>query len=1282
MTPAFERFVLLDFTLLSFFLVALFWSLYRQVGRNPLFRWWAWAWAACGLYYGAVFVEISLPADLRLARYALVLVEALSVYARAPLLLFGALSFAAADGRTERWRRWYGTILSVTMAIGALVVGWSLSLEPEALAGYLRNLPRVALTAAALAYAGVVFFRHWHALRSRAALVTALATGAGAAIDVLFVAGILTNLHRDAGTAPFLFTMDAMVLWAALELLTGMGMALGMVYLLLEAHQRTTSAVRLSDLRYRAFVSGSTEGIWRGQLDVPVDITLPVDRQAALTLAHMRIVEANEALAGMLGMDSAAALLGRSLADVLAPDDEINAAFLRRYVQDGHRATDAESHGRDQAGGTRVFLNNVSGIVERGHQLGAWGTVRDVTEARRAEQARREADERYGMLVQTMSEGLMVTDLRERIEFVNDRCSAMLGYPHDALVGMTTLDLLATAADADTLRGKAELRRRGLADRYEVALHSQTGQTIWVQVSGAPMRDARGDVVGTIGILTDITERKQAEAERDKLFLLSIDLLATVSEDGRFLHVNPAFERVLGYRPSDLEGRPLLDLVVPDDRAATREQSQRLREGHPIISFENRCRCKDGSYRWLSWNVALPDAGVAYVVARDVTERRRADEDLARQRAFLREVIDVIPSFIFLKDAEGRYVLANRMHAEVYGRTADEMVGLTDADIHGEAADVAAFQEADRQVLSTGRDLVIPRLMSIGPNGRHRWSQVIKRRMLGLDGRPLVLGVAMDITETVEAELRQAAVYRIAQAASQSHDLEALFRSVHEIVQEVISARNFYIALQDADSGTVSFPYWVDERDERPAPRTDGDGLTEYVLRTRRPLLCTDEVEETLLARGAVQERGARSRVWAGVPLLAGDHALGVMAVQDYTDALAYGEHDVQILEFVATQLAKAIERRMVETARARLQEDVALASLEWQATFNVISSLILVLDREGRVIRMNTAALRATGHGDDGALGQHVGDVGEGEPWRRAAELVAAVCAGSGSATATTRDADTGRTWDVSAHLLTVEAARPTRVILVARDVSRLVELQDSLRRGERLSAMGALVGGVAHEVRNPLFSMTATLDAFEARYGTGDAHGKYLAVLRTQLDRLTTLMQDLLEYGKPRSLERAPVALEAVIRDAVEVCQPLARGAKAKLVSRISDAIPTLVVDRVRMVQVISNLLQNAIQHSPARGVVTVSARPTTVDGTPWVDITVEDAGPGFRAEDLPSIFEPFFTRRSGGTGLGLALAQRIVDQHGGRVSADNRRQGGAAVRVLLPLEDVAVAPAVAAR
>jgi signal transduction histidine kinase len=231
-------------------------------------------------------------------------------------------------------------------------------------------------------------------------------------------------------------------------------------------------------------------------------------------------------------------------------------------------------------------------------------------------------------------------------------------------------------------------------------------------------------------------------------------------------------------------------------------------------------------------------------------------------------------------------------------------------------------------------------------------------------------------------------------------------------------------------------------------------------------------------------------------------------------------------------------------------------------------------------------------------------------------------------------------------------------------------VKLEAALRRSETMSAMGALVGGVAHEVRNPLFAISSMLDAMDARFKDREEYRRYTDVLREETNRLNKLMTELLQYGRPVEAELSPGLLPEVIAESVHGCSALAEQTKVKIVNDVRTNDACVMMDRTRLAQVFQNLLQNAIQHSPSGASVTIETCKIQDDEQEWIACAVKDAGSGFAKEDLSRIFEPFFTKRQGGTGLGLSIVQRIVEEHGGTIAARNGPAGGAIMEVRLPV------------
>jgi PAS domain S-box-containing protein len=175
-------------------------------------------------------------------------------------------------------------------------------------------------------------------------------------------------------------------------------------------------------------------------------------------------------------------------------------------------------------------------------------------------------------------------------------------------------------------------------------------------------------------------------------------------------------------------------------------------------------------------------------------------------------------------------------------------------------------------------------------------------------------------------ERAQESVYRISEAARRVLALPELFASIHGILAGVLPARNFYIALVDRESGLLTFPYFADERDPTPTPKPLGRGLTEYVLRTREPLLATPQVFESLRAKGEVELIASDSVDWLGAPLLVRGEPIGVAAIQTYDPAVRLGPEERDLFAFVSEQIATAIDARRAEDALRQSETRLRLA--------------------------------------------------------------------------------------------------------------------------------------------------------------------------------------------------------------------------------------------------------------------------------------------------------------------------------------------------------------------
>lgn len=442
--------------------------------------------------------------------------------------------------------------------------------------------------------------------------------------------------------------------------------------------------------------------------------------------------------------------------------------------------------------------------------------------------------------------------------------------------------------------------------------------------------------------------------------------------------------------------------------------------------------------------------------------------------------------------------------------------------------------------------------------------------------------------------------------------------------------------------------------------------------RLRRALESDGPILDTTLQVEVASSPG-EPRHWFGgyAPVRVGGRLLGVVATWVEMSERMRAEHSLRESEDRLNALTRSLatDRRLADDLRLKLASSFKRSAQEWSETFNAVASPLVVLDVEGRVQRMNEAARALLGTERD-VTGESLAAIASGQLWRGALQLAEEVRQSTTALTRPVHDEKSQRTWEVSASMVAGSDAQGTRIILVAQEVTRLLELQASLRRSETMAALGALVGGVAHEVKNPLFSISATMDAMEATFH-GQAEAKpFLDVMRNEVRRIDRLVRELFEYGRPTRADFTEGALQDVLSEALSACELVREQAGVDIVPPSAPEPLRMNMDAPRLFHAFRNVIENAVQHSPAGSRVRLSLEAVERDGARWAEFSVHDAGPGFREEDLPHAFEPFFSRRRGGTGLGLAIVQRIVEEHGGTAHLQNHPSGGARVVLRLPL------------
>jgi PAS domain S-box-containing protein len=477
-----------------------------------------------------------------------------------------------------------------------------------------------------------------------------------------------------------------------------------------------------------------------------------------------RILTANPALVRMLGYDSAEELRKMNI----AKDIYVNAGERDKYLnllEEKGTIQDSELVLKRKDGSHMIVLEHSHTIRNKdGDILYYEGTLTDITERKAAEKALKESEKKYQTLIEASQDGISTFDLNGRMKYFNQRKKIMLGYDSDEeFIEVNTFGMIHPDDKGLARELFEELVTKGTIGRKEIKVLKKDGSFIWAEFNAEMVRDSDGNPLYIMDTMRDITRRKRTEED---LMLLkrSIDFhydgAYWMDRESRFIYVNDAACKKTGYTREELIGQHL-SLINDDATPENIEVVWDYLEKNGSFTVESVHRRKDGSHfpvELVSTLVRFGGQDYNCGFARDITERKRNAEEIRLHLLQLRQIIDLVPSYIFAKDSEGKFLLVNKALAEVFGLDPDDIVGKTDEDYGAAEEQVRGYREADMSVIESGIPFNIPEEQVLRKDGTLGWFQTVKIPYEHPGwGKPAILGVATEITERkkVEDELRK-----------------------------------------------------------------------------------------------------------------------------------------------------------------------------------------------------------------------------------------------------------------------------------------------------------------------------------------------------------------------------------------------------------------------------------------------------------------------------------------------------------------------------------------------
>ncbi len=591
---------------------------------------------------------------------------------------------------------------------------------------------------------------------------------------------------------------------------------------------------------------------------------------------------------------------------------------------------------------TKVPLRDSTGKI-----VGLLGISRDITESKKTQEALARERALLRAILDVVPDYIYVKDRESRYVLNNQAHLRSLGAESmEQTVGKTSRDFYPSEFAQQYLADEKQIIESGkpIINKEERVWNRTTGGGDWHLTTKVPMRDAHGQVTGLVGITRDITESKlmqdalRESEEKYRTILTSIeDGYYEVDLAGNFTFFNDALLRLYEYSRDELMGLNYREYMDAETAKLVYQTYNTVyRTGKPVTNFEWEFLSREGARKFVQVSVSLmhgPDGeptGFRGMI-RDVSERKRAEAAIQASETRFRALFENAPDAIVLIDPNDpvtpwAIVDCNDSFVRMNGYSKEELIGQCIDIMNLQTGTEAGRADYLAELRRAGQ-------LHVESSHRRKDGALITietvTALITIGGRELVLGIDRDVTELRKTErdiLRRneelKTLNEVGQSLSRLAKPSEILEIIYEMIGRVLDNRNLYIALYDEPNNYVSFPiYLIDGKRQAIGGRKLGNGLTEYVIFTKAPLLIPDDLDAAQAGLG-IALHGDPACCYLAVPMLVGEKVIGVIAVQDYERARVYDEQDMQLLMTLASQAAIALENaHLFEETRRQLQE-------------------------------------------------------------------------------------------------------------------------------------------------------------------------------------------------------------------------------------------------------------------------------------------------------------------------------------------------------------------------
>ncbi len=924
-------------------------------------------------------------------------------------------------------------------------------------------------------------------------------------------------------------------------------------------------------------------------------------------------------------------------------EDKAREFFLddQTVIRDGKTILDREELVTDSKGERHWQLVSKVPLVDQNGQItGLIGIVTDITRQKEAEEARERERILLRTIVESIPHPIYVKDKEYKKVLANPADIFYTGVKTEAeVIGKDDFELF-----------PHEMAERFRADDERVILHGETvknrveysvdadGKKHWMLASKVPLRDESGNIFGLVGNWTDITERveseealRASEAELRALFASMKDVVLVFDRDGKCLKAaGTGAADIFGPASSSWVGKSIADFMPEEEtatilstirKALTTGELQNIRYGSGA----------QGTEVWFDANATPLTKDSVLWVARDVTDHRRAEETVRKERILLRTLIDNLPNLVYVKDRNYRKIIANQADVRMSGHTSEaDIIGKTDMEVYPREV-AERFYSNDKKVLEHGETLLNEEELLIAPDGKEHWLLTSKIPLHDQSGEVIgLVGVGTEVTDRREME----------EALRRSEaELRALFESMNDVVMS-IDSRGKFLKIAPTDPSLLYRP--ADEMTGKTFFDIFPSDVAGEFLKVVRNVLRDGEthtIEYTLQIAGEEKWRAA------SVSPMSEDSVIWV--ARDVTERKTM-EKEITDSEKKYREL---VENALVGVYKINLSGTVVYANkamadmLEFESPQEMMSvsfsSLYRNLEDMGDLID----ELRTFGKTGKNKEVEFVTKSGKVRNVLISASL--------------DRDVISG----------------------MAKDITEIRTLEREFIQTQKLEGLGNIAAGIAHDFNNILGVILGYSDLLGQSSYEEKKFGRGMQAIAKSAERGKSLVRQLLTFARKTDVTFESVSLNHELADVERLIQETFPKT-IEVHAHHEQALPPVLADATQIHQVLLNLCVNARDAMPGGGALSLTTRVVPganvvqvhpeAAGERYVEVSVRDTGTGMDEATRQRIFEPFFTTKGvgKGTGLGLSVVYGIVESHRGFIDVESAPGKGTTFRIYLPV------------